>query len=492
MSEAPWPDTPAVRALTARVREELALLAYPGRAWVLPAARTSEEPIHDVVIVGAGQAALGTALALKRDGVHDVVLLDRLPAGTEGVWEQFARMSHLRTPKFTVGIEGGLPSLSAPAFYRAAYGDQAWASIERIERTRWMQFLRWFRHAAGITVRNNVECVGLNHRAGVIALAVSEQGLTDNPPTTLLARQVILATGFDGAGAWRVPATIENAVAPERLDHACRAIDFKKLAGKRVGILGHGASAFDNACVALEHGASSVDVCFRRENIPTINPHRRLEFAGFLKHFPELDDLTRWRTNHFFETFDQPPTQNAWDRAHSHAHFRSHSGSPWLAVVDDGHHVHVSTPRGNFVFDHIICATGAVVDYEARPELRALGPLVKRWRHVFAPPSGESSDTLGDYPYLGPTFEYLPIEAEQNSWVSRVRAFNFSSVVSMGPHTTSASGHKYAIPRLVSGVTRALMLEQSAALLPALHAYDEVELKPTVPSASSSVFTANA
>lgn len=490
--EPPWPDTPAVRALTARVREDMALLAYPGRAWVQPVTSPTDAPLHDVVIVGAGQAALGTALALKRDGVHDVVLLDRLPVGEEGVWEQFARMSHLRTPKFTVGIEGGLPSLAAPAFYRAAYGDLAWASIERIERTRWMQFLRWFRHAAGISVRNQVECLGLEPGHGVIALTVVDRSDPAARASTLLARQVVLATGFDGAGAWRVPAAIAKAVAAERLNHACSAIDFSQFSGKRVGILGHGASAFDNACVALEHGAASVDVCYRREQIPTVNPHRRLEFAGFLKHFPELDDLTRWRTNHFFETYDQPPTQNAWDRAHSHRNFKSHAGCPWQSVRDDGRQVHVVTPRGEFTFDHIICATGAVVDYQARPELRALGPLVKRWSDMLTPPQGETSDTLGDYPYLGSSFEYLPRHETRDAWVSRVRAFNFSSVVSMGPHTTSASGHKYAIPRLVGGITRALMLEQATELLPALHAYDEVELKPVVPPAPLSFVKAKA
>lgn len=33
----------------------------------------------------------------------------------------------------------------------------------------------------------------------------------------------------------------------------------------------------------------------------------------------------------------------------------------------------------------------------------------------------------------------------------RVEAFNFSSVVSMGPRTTSASGHKHSIPALGPG-----------------------------------------
>ena len=78
---------------------------------------------------------------------------------------------------------------------------------------------------------------------------------------------------------------------------------------------------------------------------PDVNPHRRLEFAGFLKHFFELDDLTRWRTSHFFEVHDQPPTQNAWDLAHRFAGFRVHAASPWLKVQDDGQTVEVWTPR---------------------------------------------------------------------------------------------------------------------------------------------------
>jgi hypothetical protein len=66
-----------------------------------------------------------------------------------------------------------------------------------------------------------------------------------------------------------------------------------------------------------------------------------------------------------------------------------------------------------------------------------------------------------------------------DAWVRRVKAFNFSSVVSMGPHTTSAGGHhKHAIPRVVAAVTRPLMQEQAGALPPALQACDEQELRP--------------
>lgn len=480
-----FPDTPAVRALTRQVQEELALLAYPDRPWVVPLPGIGARSVHDVIIVGGGQAGLAAALALRRDGVQRVLVLDSRPAGQEGVWENFARMTHLRTPKATVGIEGGVPSLSAPSFYKAAWGEEAWARIDRIERPRWMAFLRWFRHAAGLDVANNQVVVGLGPGEdpvnGPVELQVVESHDPSAAPRTLLARHVVLATGFDGCGAWHVPSHIAQAVAPERLNHSNEPIDFAALAGKRVGILGHGASAFDNACVVLEHGAKSVDLCFRREHIPTVNPHRRLEFAGFLKHFFELDDLTRWSTNRFFEVHDQPPTQNGWDRAHSFAQFRVHAASPWLHVQDDGHTVEVRTPHNQFRFDHVICATGAAVDYEARAELRTLGPLVQRWRHVFTPPTSLYSESLAEYPYLGPGFEYQPLDPAAQGWVRRVKAFNFSSVVSMGPHTTSASGHKHSIPRLVAGITGALMQEQAAELLPVLQTYAEAELRPHQP-----------
>jgi FAD-dependent urate hydroxylase len=57
-----------------------------------------------------------------------------------------------------------------------------------------------------------------------------------------------------------------------------------------------------------------------------------------------------------------------------------------------------------------------------------------------------------------------------------VHAFNFAAFVSAGPHSTSISRHKYALPRLLRALVRRLFPEQEDGILDALPAYDELDL----------------
>jgi hypothetical protein len=185
----------------------------------------------------------------------------------------------------------------------------------------------------------------------------------------------------------------------------------------------------------------------------------------------------RWRIAHHFDSVDQPPVQESFDRAHGFPGFRMLAACPWTrAGVADGA-VKVETPRGALEFDYVIFATGAALDLASRPELAPFAAQLLRWRDRYAPPAGLEHPFLGDYPYLGAGYELQERSAGAAPWLRRLHAFSFAAYVSMGPHSTSASALKHSAPRLAAAITRAFLAEQEDSVLPNLFAYDEVELQ---------------
>jgi cation diffusion facilitator CzcD-associated flavoprotein CzcO len=469
----------ATMALTEQARAELALLAYPDTAWVQPA--DSGSTVLDVLIVGGGPSGLGIAAALRAQGVLRTAVLDRAEPGQEGVWDSFARMPELRTPKQLNGLDMGLPALSVQRWYTTRFGAPAWQAIDRIPRRHWMDYLRWYRATLQLPVDNAVEVLNVrpaNAADGApSADCIAVDTLQAGRRCTRLSRLVVLATGMDGAGAWRVPAFIADALPTERCHHSSDAIDFAALRDQRVGVLGHGAAAFDNAVAALRAGARSVDLCFRRARLPRINPHRHIENAGLLTHYARLPDAVRWQVANHFRRVDQPPPRGSFQQACTWPNFTPHAACPWDAVRWNGDEVEVDTPRGPLRFDHVICATGHTLDLPARSELQTLAPAIARWTDRFTPPAEQAHALLAAHPYLGEHYECLPrVPAAGSDWVTRVFAFNSLSYVSHGPHSTSISGHKHALPRLVRGLTQRLFLDQAHTLLEGLQRYDTQEL----------------
>jgi cation diffusion facilitator CzcD-associated flavoprotein CzcO len=459
-------------ALSQRVRKELEMLSYPAVPWVKPREHPSGAPVLEVLIVGAGQSGLTVANGLMRDGITNILCLDRNPKGYEGPWETFARMGTLRTPKFLVGTELGFPALSIQSYYVARFGQAAWDAIDRVPRSHWMDYLRWYRETLELPIRNDavVHHIGPAEN-GIMTVEAEIAGR----PERFLARRVVLATGYDGCGEWRIPKAISDSVDPERVFHSNGPVDFTRMRGKRVGVLGHGASAFDNAARALDEGAASVDLCFRREKLPLVNPHRWIEFVGFLKHFPDLSDETRWRVNLHFKKVDQPPARWGFAAAHAHDAFTMHSGSPWLELHQQaGGSIEVTTPKDRLEFDYLICATGSAIDFDQRTELAAFRDDILTWRDMYEPAAAHP--TLGLFPYLGKHYEFRSREGGDAESLGRIYAFNFSAILSMGPHSTSVSGHKYSVPRVLRGLSQSLMVEQEPHLVPDLEAYDESDL----------------
>lgn len=458
--------------LTRRAHRDLAALAHPDAAWVRPVAEISGRHVYDVLIVGAGQAGLVIGLSLKREGVANVVLLDRNPSGYEGPWETFARMEVLRTPKDLVGAELNIPSLSVRSWFEARYGAAAWQRITWIPRRDWMGYLRWYRAIAGLDIRNEVVVTGIAPSGNLLAVETETLGRRD----IVLARRVVIATGQDGGGRWAVPEIITATLPPHAYAHSNGPIGFTALAGKRVGILGHGGSAFDAGLAAVRDGAISVDLFFRRALLPVVNPHRWLDFSAIFSHYRELDDRTRWNIGRHFDIEDQPPPRHAFERARAEPRLSVHGNSTWRNVAWTGSQIAVTTDRTRFAFDFVIAATGLRYDLSSRPELTGIAELVATWSDRFTPPPEEAHPELGRLPYLGKHHEFLEKVAGTAPFLAHIHAFNFSAMISMGPVSTSITGHRYGVPRLVRGITRSLFLEQEDGLLAGLRGYAEPEI----------------
>ena len=466
------PASPSpLEALAQAAREDLAALSYPDRPWLAPRTGPDGRPVEDVLIVGGGQSGVIIAAQLKREGLERVAVLDQAAPGLEGPWRNFARMRELRTPKIIVGSEFGIPNLSVRRWYETRHGVEAWAKLERIPRLEWKAYLDWYADAVGVRIENLTQVVDIAEAGDLLRV----ETLVDGRPVTRHARAAVIATGFDGAGEWRAPAFVADALPPSLYDHSNTQIDLAKLRGKRIGVLGHGASAFDTSVAALQAGAASAEVSFRREKLPRVNPHRAIETAGLMTHFPALADATRWRVTRFFRLNDQPPPVTAFKLAMAEPGFRLRPATPWLSVRPEGDGVLVATPKGNLRYDHLILATGAVVDLKARPELKSLADAVVLWRDRYTPEPGEAHEALSALPYLDEGYAFMPSTPAQG-WVSRVFAFNGLSAVSHGPHSTSISCQRYAIPRLVRGVLRQLLRDNEANVLPDLLAYRSQDL----------------
>ena len=448
----------SIARLTDRVRHDLACLSFPDRDWTIPRYRNGVR-VTDVLIIGGGQSGLAIAFGLKRECINNIRIVDRNPRGLEGPWRRFARMAGLRTPKEVTGIDLGIPSLTARAWYEARFGRRAWREIERFAPDVWRDYLDWFRDVLAIPVENDTEVISIEPADDLLVARLRRKGRNESVP----ARKIVLATGIEGNGRWRAPSALVAKLPAKRYAHSADNIDFARLAGKRVGVLGVGPSALDNAAEALEAGAARVDLCFRRADIPRVNPLIWTNFTGMLAHFGELTDLQRWRyMRHIIEALPSPPPQDAFWRCRQYKNFAWHPNSVWRSVQEDAGAATVHTQAGNFRFDFIIFATGFETNLSARPELASIVDQIALWRDRFTPPAGEGSDLLAGHPYLGAAFEFIEREPGAAPFLGRLHNFTLGAMVSLGVTGAAISGIRYGVPRLVDGLTRDLFREDAS------------------------------
>ena len=325
---------PGLAELEQRVARDLECLSYPDKTWVEPVTAAGGNKALDCAVIGGGQFGLAIAFGLRREKVGNVVVFDRGRMGLEGPWMTFARMNMLRTPKDLTGPDLGIGSLTFRAWYEAQYGRSGWDKLNRIPPSQWMDYLRWYRAILELDVRNDIEL--RTDRARRRPPVPADVRAAGNGDGALIARTVVLATGAEGSGARYVPPFIADSLPSHLYAHTNDAIDPALLKGKRVGILGAGASAFDYAAAALEAGATEARLFFRRKSLPLQNPRRWMEFSGFLAHYPELPDAQRWAYMHRLFDISQPPPVPTFQRATALPGFSMHPGTRVAARVQPG------------------------------------------------------------------------------------------------------------------------------------------------------------
>jgi xanthine/CO dehydrogenase XdhC/CoxF family maturation factor/cation diffusion facilitator CzcD-associated flavoprotein CzcO len=475
------PDQPAplaapaehgLEALSARVRHDLQVLGYPKRDWLTPRAHGASH-VYDVIIVGAGQGGLAAAFGLMRERVANLLVVDQNPLDRAGPWLNFARMRTLRTPKHVTGPDGGIPSLTPQAFYEAQHGAGSWDALGLMPKETWAEYLSWYRRTLDIPVQSDTRVGALrwdaDARAWLVPCARAGQ------EQTLYARRVVLATGIEGSGQWEVPRLISESLPARLYAHTRSDIDFAALRGKRVAVLGAGASAFDNAAMALEHGASEVRVHFRRAELVRVNSYRWAEFVGFLRHFGALPDADKWRFALQILRMGQLPPADTLQRASQHPGFHLQAGSTWRSLAVHGDEITLETSVGSFVCDYVIVGTGFVTDLRLRPELTALEPNIARWADRYTPAPEERHEDLLRHPYLGPHFEFSERSPGSAPELAFLFNYTFGGLLSLGFGGASISGMKYSIQRLVGGITASLFVEDRAQHYRSLCAYAERE-----------------
>ncbi|MFI0472691.1 NAD(P)-binding domain-containing protein [Halomonas sp. HMF6819] len=460
-----------LEALNERVLFDLACLNLPPANWV--PARTGEqgEHVHDVIIIGGGQCGLVAAFALMSGGIRNLRIFDRNPEGLEGPWLNYARMETLRSPKTLPGPSYGFASLTFRAWYEAQYGSDAWEALDKIPRPTWMAYLNWYREVLALPVENSVNVERVTPEGDLLRLELSGASAK-----TVLTRKLIMATGRDGTGAPKIPGFVKSL--PEKAwAHTADDIDFKALEGKRVIVVGVGASAVDNAAEALEHGASEVRFLIRRAQMPTINKMMGIGSFGFTHGYAGLSDAWRWRIMHYSFITQTPPPRGSTMRVSRHENAFFHFECGVEATRIEGDEIVVTTRQGEVRGDFLILGTGFEIDPLARTELAGYADRILLWRDRYQPPEGLAHDELGKFPYVGRDFAFQEREPGSAPWLSNIHCFNYGASVSLGKVSGDIPGISEGASWLASAIASRFYQEDVERHWQQLQHYDAPELQ---------------
>jgi cation diffusion facilitator CzcD-associated flavoprotein CzcO len=462
-------------ALEAELARDLGRLLLPPANWPATVTGPDGAPVTDVLIVGAGMYGLAAAAALSFKGVRNIRVIDRAPAGREGPWVTTARMATLRSPKHLPGVALGIPGLTFRAWFEAAHGAAAWEALYKISNTDWQAYLLWVRRALALPVENGVELLRVAPRGALLAVTLREAG----GERVAYGRRLVLASGRDGTGGPIIPAGIARALWPDRAAHTGEAIELARLAGKRVAVIGGGASAWDAAAAALEAGAASATMYIRRAVLPQVNKGRGSANPGFFEGWAALPTAEKWRILAYLQDVQSPPPHESIHRALRLPGFAAQLATPVLRAERAGDAVRLTTPQGTAEADFLILGTGYAVDVARMPELAGLAPRIARWADMHRPPPGLERAELAGFPWLGEDFALTAKPGLEDGGLSRIHLFSHAAFASLGAIASDIPGAATGAERLAQRIAAALFAEDIDVIRARLEAFAEPELEST-------------
>ncbi|WHA43761.1 NAD(P)-binding domain-containing protein [Agrobacterium larrymoorei] len=459
--------------LNARVRQDLEYLNYPAANWSKPLTTPDGQSVSDVVIIGAGMCGLVAWHSLTRAGIANIRVVDKAEKGKEGPWVTYARMETLRSPKTLLGPALGMASLTFRAWYTAQFGEQSWNDLFRIPRPMWMDYLNWYREVMEIPVENGIDVTRVKPRPdGLLELEVS-----GGAQPSIITRKLVMATGRDGMGEPTIPDFVKGMERLKSWAHSADLIDFNGLKGKRVVVIGVGASAVDNAAEALESGAAEVRLLARRKAMPTVNKLMGIGSYGVTAGFAKIDPAWRWRLMDYSVKQQTPAPHNSTLRVSRHDNAYFHFDCGIRSMKEENGEVVITTLNGRvFRTDFVILGTGFSIDPMSRPELSPFNDDIACWEDRYTPPKGEENPGLGRFPWLEDDFSFTEKTPGAAPWLRNIHCFNYGSSVSLGKVSGDIPAISEGALWLARGIAASLFIKDIDYHWEALLAYEKPEL----------------
>ncbi len=465
----PLPDAEErLHRLTAAIYADLDILNYPSKTWDY----SRDRGVLEVAILGAGHCGKSAAFGLRRHGIERVRIFDRAQAGCEGPWRSHARNATLRTPKqVTGGLEWGIANLHFSRWCSARYGEAYWQRIRYIPRLFWADYLDWYGKILDLPIQNdtNIQNITWNKEEQCFWLEAIHQGELER----YKARFLVFATGMECAGGKNVPRLVSENLPEHCYHHTMDSIDFSAFAGKRIVVVGGGASAFDNALLMLKAGAQSVDIVVRRKSLTDLNRIRWSEWNGYHRHYIDLPDEKKWAYSLAEFRLGQLPPSHTYYQAISQSRLTLYTDAAIKALSYQDREIVGTYGDSTLHHDAMVCGTGFVTSLDRQLELRSLAPHISRWQAHFTPAPGEEHAEMSQYPYLGKSLEFTPTSSEHD-YLRRCYYLSSGGALLSG-FRAHLSGLQFALPRVAYDIGRRLFIEHQDDIWDSFNAYDVKE-----------------